>query len=97
LFLDFYRSFQSQWNEVGFEGNEGSVPAMYDMASIEKAVYKPELRRESVQHTGGESMPVNGDQMLKYQHEWWSKAATGEVSIEEALKNLEKDIEAISP
>jgi ABC-type glycerol-3-phosphate transport system substrate-binding protein len=97
LFLDLYRSYQSQWNEIGFEGNECAIPAMYDMESIKKAVYKPELRRQSVQHTGGESMPVNGDQMLKYQHEWWSKAATGEVSVEEALKNLEQDVAAISP
>ena len=67
------------------------------MDSIEKAIYKPALTRQSVQHTGGESMPVNGDQMLKYQHEWWSKAATGEVSVEEALKNLEQDVAAISP
>jgi hypothetical protein len=67
------------------------------MDSIKKAVYRPAERRESVQHTGGESMPVNGDQMLKYQHEWWSKAATGEVSVEEALKNLAKDVAAISP
>ncbi len=97
LFLDLYRSYQSQWNEIGFEGNECAVPDMYDMESIKKAIYKPEERRKSVQHTGGESMPVNGDQMLKYQHEWWSRAATGEVSMEEALKNLEKDIAAISP
>lgn len=97
LFMDLYRSYQSQWNEIGFEGNECAVPAMYDMDSIKKAVYKPEARRDSVQHTGGESMPVNGDQMLKYQHEWWSRAATGDVSVEEALKNLEQDVAAISP
>jgi len=97
LFLDLYRSYQSQWNEIGFEGNECAVPAMYDMDSIKKSVYKPEIRRKSVKNTGGESLPVNGDQMIKYQHEWWVKAATGEVSIDEALKNLKKDIEAISP
>ena len=97
LFLDFYRSFQSQWNEIGFEGNECAVPAMYDMESIKKAIYKPEVSRESVQKTYGESLPVNGDQMIKYEHEWWARAATGEVSIEEALKNLANDIAAISP
>ena len=97
LFLDFYRSYQSQWNEIGFEGNEGAVPEMYDMDSIKKAVYKPEERLKSAKNTGGESMPVNGDQMLKYQLEWWARSATGEVSTEEALKNLAKDIEMISP
>ena len=97
LFLDFYRSYQSQWNEIGFEGNECAVPEMYDMDSIKKAVYKPEERLKSAKNTGGESMPVNGDQMLKYQLEWWARAATGEVSTEEALKNLAKDIEMISP
>ena len=67
------------------------------MESIKKAIYKPEVSRESVQKTFGESLPVNGDQMIKYEHEWWARAATGEVSIEEALKNLENDIAAISP
>ena len=97
LFLDLYRSFQSQWNEIGFEGNECGIPAMYNMDSINKAVYKPDTRRISIKNTGGESLPINGDQMIKYQHEWWVKAATGEVSIDEALKQLEKDIVAISP
>jgi hypothetical protein len=67
------------------------------MDSINKAVYKPETRSISIKNTGGESLPVNGDQMIKYQHEWWAKAATGEVSVEEALKKLEEDIAGISP
>jgi hypothetical protein len=70
---------------------------MYDMESIQKAVYKPETRAISIQNTGGESLPINGDQMIKYQHEWWAKASTGEVSVDDALKQLEKDIVAISP
>ncbi len=79
LFLDFYRSFQSQWNEIGFEGNESAIPEMYNIESVRKAVYKPEARALAIKNTGGESLPVNGDQMLKYELEWWQKAATGEV------------------
>jgi ABC-type glycerol-3-phosphate transport system substrate-binding protein len=97
LFLDLYRSYQGQWNEIGFEGNECPIPAIYDMDSIKKAVYKPDTRSAAIARTGGESLPVNGDQMLKYEHEWWTKAASGEVSIDEALKNLANDIKSIAP
>jgi ABC-type glycerol-3-phosphate transport system substrate-binding protein len=97
LFLDFYRSYQSQWNEIGYEGNECGVTAMYEMDSIKNAVYKPDVRRTAIKNTGGESLPINGDQMIKYELEWWAKAATGEVSTEEALERLAEDIEGISP
>jgi hypothetical protein len=35
--------------------------------------------------------------MLKYELEWWAKASTGEVSIEEALENLNNDIQSVAP
>jgi len=97
LYLDLYRSYQCQWNEIGFEGNECVVPAVYDMESISKSVYKPEARRQSLQNSGGEALPVNGDQMIQFQLEWWAKAATGEVSVDDALESLAQDIDSVSP
>jgi len=97
LFLDLYRSYQSQWNELGFEGNESAVPALYDLESIQKIVPKTDVRRVAIKSAKVESLPVNGDQMLKYQLEWWTKAASGEVSVEKALEGLREDIKSISP
>jgi hypothetical protein len=34
--------------------------------------------------------------MLKYQLEWWAKAAGGQVSVDKALNQLKNDIESIS-
>lgn len=95
LYLDFYRSYQSQWNELGFEGNECVVPDIYGMESIQQQVPYPELRADSVKNTYGESLPVNGDQMIQFQLEWLQKAATGEVSVDEAIENLKKDLDSI--
>jgi len=69
LFLDLYRSYQAQWNELGYEGNESSVPALYDMESIQEVVPKAEARRKAIESTQVESLPINGSQMLKYQLE----------------------------
>jgi len=97
LFLDLYRSYQSQWNELGFEGNESAVPALYDMENIQELVSRYDVRRVAIESTRVETLPVNGDQMLQFQLEWWARAALGEVSIDEALQGLQEDIEMVSP
>lgn len=95
LWLDLKRSYQMNWNELGFEGNESVITDLYKTESIKEKVPLYEKRIPAIKSTTALSLPVNGEQMLKYQLEWWQKAASGEVSVKEALSKLEEDIASI--
>jgi len=95
LFLDFYRSYQAQWNELAFEGNETVAAPLYDEESVLEHVDKPDIRKEAVKVIRLELLPPGADSMLSYLLEWWQKAVLGEVDADEALKKAQEDIEAV--
>jgi len=95
LWLDMYRSYMVQYNELVFEGNETAAAPLYDHPEVKKRMPLPEVKRAAIEHSKTTVLPPGGDQIMLVTHEWWQKAALGEVSVSEAIKNAQKEIDEI--
>ncbi|MEM4522321.1 MAG: hypothetical protein QW738_03785 [Nitrososphaeria archaeon] len=96
LFADFYRSYEVQWNELVFEGNETLAAPLYKRADVVAAMPLPEVKKAAIELSKMELYPPGADDIFARLNEWWHKAILGEVSIDDALKNAQKDADAIS-
>jgi ABC-type glycerol-3-phosphate transport system substrate-binding protein len=96
LFLDFYRSYQVQWNELAFEGNETVATALYDREDVKNTIPLPNVKKTAIEVSKTEMLPPGADEALARLLEWWQKAVLGTISIDEALTKAQKDIDAIA-
>ncbi|MEM4193647.1 MAG: hypothetical protein QXK55_03300 [Nitrososphaeria archaeon] len=96
LFLDFYRSYEVQWNELAFEGNETCATALYDRDDVKNTIPLPNVKKTAISVSKTEMLPPGADDCLTRLLEWWQKAVLGQVSIDDALTNAQKDIDNIS-
>jgi ABC-type glycerol-3-phosphate transport system substrate-binding protein len=95
LWMDYYRSYEAQWNEAFFEGNECYVSNLYKVEENKTYVNYPDVRAETLKAMGSEILPPNGDTILKYIHEYWQKACLGQISVDEALSSAQKSIDEL--
>ena len=92
LFLDLYRSNQAQWNEVAYEGNETLNVPLYERPDVMERLVAGRERRMAVQYSRAVMYPPIIDMAMKIWHEWFQRAALGEVSVDEALENAQEEI-----
>lgn len=96
LFLDLYRSYQAQWNELAYEGNETVATALYNRPDVQQRLIAGEARREAIKYSRSEALPPEADSAQKIWWEWVQKAILGEVSVDEALENAQSEIDQLT-
>lgn len=95
LFLDLYRSYQCQWNELAYEGNETVAYPLYDREDVKQRLVAAEPRKKAMQVAKLEALPPIADQAQKIWLEWFHRAILGEVSLDEALESAQKEIDEL--
>lgn len=95
LFLDYYRSYQSQWNELAFEGNETTATALYERPDVKERLVAGPQRRAAIEAARSELLPPIADTAQKIWLEWFHRAALGEVSVDEALESAQAEIDEL--
>ncbi len=95
LFADYYRSFQSQWNEMVYEGNETAALGVYDLPSAKERGLHLEMRKKWETVGVLEALPPGGDDIFVKWLAWFQSAALGKISAEEALKKAQEDADKI--
>jgi len=95
LWMDLYRSYEVQWNEAFFEGNECYVSSLYEKEENRKFVNFPEVRAETLKAMAAEILPPNADTALKFLLEYYHKACLGEISVDEALSSAQDEIDLL--
>ncbi len=92
LWIDFYRSYQAQFNELYVEGNESCMKAVYDHPVIKKEVEYPKVRAAAVAEHVGESFPPHTEEALEMVKEYLHKVVAGKIDQASALKKLQGEI-----
>jgi ABC-type glycerol-3-phosphate transport system substrate-binding protein len=95
LWGDFYRSYQAQWNEMVYEGNETAAVGVYDLPSAKKYGLHLEERKKWESVAVLESLPPGGDDIFKRWLEWLHNAIAEKVDTDTALENAQKDADKI--
>lgn len=92
LWIDFYRSFQAQFNELYVEGNESCMVPVYDHPVVKREVEKPDVRARAVAQHMGEAFPPQTEEALEMVKEYLHRVVIGEMSQSAALKELQANI-----
>jgi len=92
LWIDFYRSYQAQFNELYVEGNESCMTPVYDHPVIKRDVGHTDVRAEAVAQHMGESFPPHTEEALEMVKEYLHNIIMGKMDQATALKNLQNDI-----
>jgi multiple sugar transport system substrate-binding protein len=92
LWIDFYRSFQAQFNELYVEGNESCMIPVYDHPAVKREVEEPDVRAEAVAQHMGESFPPHTEEALEMVKEYLHKVVIGQIDQATALKELQENI-----
>jgi len=93
LWLDYYRSYQAQFNELYVEGNESCMKTVYDHPLVKTGVDFPDVRAAAVAQHMGESFPPYTPEALEMFKEYLHKVVIGKIDQTSALKKLQKDID----
>jgi len=92
LWIDYYRSYQAQFNELYIEGNESCMKAVYDHPVIKAEIEYPEVRGVAVAQHIGESFPPHTEEALEMVKEYLHNVVAGKIDQASALKKLQGDI-----
>jgi ABC-type glycerol-3-phosphate transport system substrate-binding protein len=92
LWIDFYRSYQAQFNELYVEGNESCMVPVYDHPVIKREVEEPEVRAEAVAQHMGETFPPHTEEALEMVKEYLHKVVIGQIGQRTALEELQSNI-----
>jgi ABC-type glycerol-3-phosphate transport system substrate-binding protein len=92
LWIDFYRSYQAQFNELYVEGNESCMVPVYDHPVITAEVEYHAVRAEAVAQHMGEPFPPQTEEALEMVKEYLHKVVMGQMDQAVALRDLQKDI-----
>jgi len=92
LWIDFYRSYQAQFNELYVEGNESCMIPVYDHPVVKREVEEPAIRAEAVAQHMGESFPPHTEEALEMVKEYLHKVIIGKIDQAAALKELQSNI-----
>jgi ABC-type glycerol-3-phosphate transport system substrate-binding protein len=93
LWIDFYRSYQAQFNELYVEGNESCMIPVYDHPAIKRDTEEPDVRAEAVAQHMGESFPPHTEEALEMVMEYLHKVVIGQMDRATALKELQSNID----
>ena len=93
LWVDFYRSYQAQFNELYVEGNESCMISVYDHPIVKREVEEPAIRAEAVAQHQGESFPPHTEEALDMVKEYLHKVVIGQIDQATALKELQESID----
>jgi len=93
LWLDFFRSYQGQFNELYVEGNEACMKTVYDHPVIKAEVEFPDVRGVAVANHMGETFPPQAPEALEMFKEYLHMVVMGEMDPDTALEKLEADID----
>jgi ABC-type glycerol-3-phosphate transport system substrate-binding protein len=93
LWIDYYRSYQAQFNELYVEGNESCMKLVYDHPLVKKEVEFPDVRGAAVANHMGESFPPYTPEALEMFKEYLHTVVIGKIDQTEALNKLQKDID----
>jgi len=93
LWIDFYRSYQAQFNELYLEGNESCMKAVYDHGLVKKEVEFPDVRGAAVANHMGETFPPYTPEALEMFKEYLHTVVIGKIDQTSALNKLQKDID----
>ncbi|KXA95873.1 hypothetical protein AKJ38_04270 [candidate division MSBL1 archaeon SCGC-AAA259I14] len=92
ILLDMMRSKAHAFNELVIEGNEAWMESVYELPVAKERVNAIEMRKKMAMTGMPQILPVNGSEILKLQREYVYKAATGDMSIEEAISAVQDQI-----
>lgn len=93
LWIDFYRSYQAQFNELYVEGNESCMIPVYDHPSVKRDVDYPDVRETAVAQHMGESFPPHTEEALEMVKEYLHNVIIGKIDQYKALRKLQKEID----
>jgi len=93
LWIDFYRSYQAQFNELYVEGNESCMTPVYDHPMVKRDVGYTEVRASAVAEHKGESFPPHTEEALEMVKEYLHNVIMGKMDSASAFKKLQSDID----
>jgi len=93
LYLDFMRSYQALFNEVVVEGNDSSMPAVYDHPYVKEIEPYYAVKKANTEAGVVEKFPPGFGIACDIIKDYFHKAALGKMDPLEALKECQKKID----